>query len=256
MRRVAVKIGYLGDGFAGSQIQPGHRTVEGDVISDLTKIGSDEKEIELKFASRTDRGVNALGNAAVFNTAFDDDTVLLKALNAVSERVFYRSITEVSDNFNPRHADERIYSYILPKEGMNIPLAEQCAALFEGEHDFIRFCRPDGRPTVMNMRSVRITEKDDILVIEFRAKFFLWNVIRRTVSAISSVGRGSASLDDVRRALNGEPVSFGIARPDALTLIDVHYDSLKFKTGPPERDLRAEEELFRTLLRRSFFDSL
>jgi tRNA pseudouridine38-40 synthase len=258
MRRVAVKIAYLGSEFMGSQIQPDVRTVEGEVLSNLILLNNmSESDIDLKCASRTDRGVNALGNVVVFNTAFDDDLVLLKALNAVSKGVFYRSVAYVNDNFNPRHANERVYRYVLPSAGIDHTLAGQCAKLFEGNHDFMRFCKADGKSTEMNMRSVKIGKNDDTLVIEFRSEYFLWNLIRRIVAAISSVGRGDASLTDVKRALNGEMISFGVARPDALTLTDVIYNEIKFIT--PSLDMfddRIEEALFVSSLKTAFFNSL
>jgi len=256
MRRIAVKIAYLGDEFAGSQVQPGLRTVEGEVLSNLRTLGCGD-EVNLKCASRTDKGVNALGNVIVFSTRFDDILVLLKALNAVSKGVFYRSAAEVGDDFNPRYAHERVYRYVLPAAGVDIKSAKRCAALFEGEHDFIRFCRPDDRDTVMDMRSVRLTKNDDVILIEFRSEHFLWNLIRRITAAISSAGRGDASLEDVRRALDGEVVSFGIARPDALTLTDIIYKDIEFVTPADDMfDDRIREETFRWSLRKAFFNSL
>jgi tRNA pseudouridine38-40 synthase len=257
MRRIAVKIAYIGNEFSGSQIQPDLRTVEGEIIRDLITLGADEKEIDLKCASRTDKGVNALGNVIVFNTRFDDDAVLLKALNAVSYGVFYRSSAEVDANFNPRHADERIYRYILPAAGIDIERAKQCASLFEGTHDLVRFCKADDRGTILNIRSVRLDKIDDVIVIEFRAEYFLWNLIRRITAAIASTGRGDTSPNDVERALNGEPISFGIARPDALTLMDIIYEKIDFITPSADMfDLRISEESFDRTLRKAFFDML
>ena len=258
MRRVAVRIAYLGNEFAGSQRQPDFRTVEGEVMSNIMMLTNiSENEIDLKCASRTDRGVNALGNVIVFNTTFDDDLVLMKALNAVSDGVYYRSIATVGAEFNPRHADERVYRYILPAAGIDIVSAERCAKMFEGNHDFIRFCKPNGRGTRMDMRSVTLRKNDDVLVIEFRSEYFLWNMIRRIVSAISSVGRGDAKTEDVKRALDGNEISFGIARPDALTLTDVIYKDVEFFTPADNLfDTRVEEELFTWSLRRAFFASL
>jgi len=259
MRRVAVKIAYLGEDFAGSQIQPGMRTVEGDVMSDLKRIGNlDDEIVNLKCASRTDRGVNALGNVVVFNTSFDDDAVLLKALNAVSKGVFYLSIADVNEEFNPRHANERVYRYMLPAEGLDAKTVRRCASLFEGTHDLVRFCKPDGRSTEIDMRSVKVRRSGDVFAIEFRAEYFLWNLIRRIVAAIASVGRGDSAMDEVKRALNGEEISFGIARADALTLVDVIYNDIEFNV-PAASDaiaLRAKDELFRLALKRTFFGSL
>ena len=256
MRRVAVKIAYLGEDFAGSQIQPGLRTAEGDVSSDLKRIsGYGDETINLKCASRTDRGVNALGNVVVFNTSFDDNAELMRALNAVSKSVYYRSIADVGGDFNPRHADERVYMYILPSAGSDADLVKRCAALFEGEHDFVRFCKADERPTRTEMRSVKVSDAGGAFDIEFRSEYFLWNQIRRIAAAISAVGLGTRGLDDVKRALKGDDITFGTARADALTLIDVIYNDVEFMTADTYAQ-RADEERFKVMIKQAFFCSL
>lgn len=258
MSRLAVKIAYLGDGFSGSQVQPSLRTVEGEVESNLELITkASAEELDLKFSSRTDKGVNALGNAISFNSPFEDETKLLKALNAVSDGVFYRSFCEVPDDFNVRYASGRTYRYILPSEGMDMCLARQCAGLFIGEHDFLRFCRPDNKPTVADVKSITLEEGDGIVTLTFEARYFLWNMIRRMSSAIERAAKGRIGLDDVSRALEGEEISFGVSRPDALTLMDVRYDWLEF-TPVDQRQFseRRDASLFEHSLRTSFYDSL
>ena len=84
MKRVVVKIAYLGEGFNGSQIQPTGRTVESEVLDKLMLVTKlTPGELDLKFSSRTDKGVNALGNAISFNSLFTNNSTLLRALNAV-----------------------------------------------------------------------------------------------------------------------------------------------------------------------------
>ncbi len=258
MKRLAVKIAYLGDGFSGSQVQPGLRTVEGDVGSALSKVsGLSEEETDLRLASRTDKGVNALGNVAVFHTDHEDPESLMKALNAVSEGVFFRSYCEVDEDFNPRHASRRGYRYILGSDGLDRRLAEECARLFVGEHDFIRFCRPDGKPTTLTVDSLDVDCEDGHIVLTYSARYFLWNMVRRTASAIESVASGRSSLSDVRRALDGEDVNFGIGRADALTLTDVEYDFLEFiDFKGPQLRMRAKEGEFASDLRSYFYNSL
>jgi len=258
-RRVAVKIAYLGKDFSGSQIQPGLRTVVGQIISDLEAIsGGREREwFNIKTASRTDAGVNALENVVVFNTAIMDDCRLLRGLNAVSDGVFYRSIATVGDDFNPRFASYRTYRYLLPSKGIDIPKAKECSELFLGEHDFIRFCKLYDKATVMSIASIEIEEEGDILAMTFHSRYFLWNMIRKIVAAVASVGRGDSSAEDVQRALDGEDLSFGLARPDALTLTEVSYDDVVFEV-PCDNILskRVREELFLGDIRRDFFKSL
>ncbi len=260
MRRVAIKIAYMGAGFCGSQYQPGLRTVVGDVISDLIMVHPkrDMEWFDIKPSSRTDAGVNALDNVIAVNTDFDDNITLLRALNSVSKSIFYRGITDVDDDFNPRFANSRVYRYVLPSDGLDIGLARECAGLFVGEHDFIRFCKVyEDKPTVTTMESIDIEEKDGYLELTFRSQYFLWNMIRKISAAIDSVARGRRTLDDVRRALDGEDVQFGMARPEALTLMEVNYDNLSFTF--PERNAyqeRLDEESFITMVRGAFLSSL
>ena len=256
MMRLAVKFAYLGEGFCGSQIQPGCRTVEGEVLSALGRV-SPGFDHGLRVASRTDRGVNALGNVMAVSTPLDDPHAFLRAMNAVSDGVFYRSFAEVDGSFNPRHASVREYRYVLPAEGLDAGLAAECASLFTGEHDFARFCRPDGKPTKVTVDSVDVSCDGDALVLTYRARFFLWNMVRRTAAAIASVASGSSDLSDVSAALEGADVNFGIARADALTLTDVSYDGVAF-TPSPSRVLaeRAREGSFSSGLRASFYRSL
>lgn len=258
MKRLAIRFAYLGAGFSGSQIQTGLRTVEGEMISALMKVtGSSREDLDLRLASRTDKGVNALGNVAVFSTGFEDAHKLLQALNAVSDGVFYTGFTEVDEDFNPRHASSRGYRYILPAEGLDIGLARECAALFMGTHDFARFCRPDGKPTVVTIDGLDVSAEGDDIVLTYRARYFLWNMVRRTASAIGSVASSRSSLDDVRAALNGADMNFGVARADALTLTDVTYDGLVFEEHhDPVMDAKAAYGSFSARLVSAFYDSL
>lgn len=230
-RRVAVKIAYLGKLFAGSQIQPGQRTVEGQVLSDLLITGSGRPAewFDLKVASRTDAGVNALGNVIVFNTAFQDNESLLRALNAVSKDVYYRSITDVDVDFNPRYANVRSYRYMVTYKDVDVGMMRECSKVFLGHHDFKRFCKYDGKPTETDLTRISVIEENGSVCFEFESRFFLWNMIRRISAAIIEVGRGRATIEEVRDVLNGKEGTFGLGRPDALTLTDVVYHALDFK---------------------------
>jgi len=258
MIRVAVKIAYLGEHFSGSQIQPDCRTVVGDVLSDLKMITKlSEEDIDLKLASRTDKGVNSLGNVAVFNSSIDDPDILLRALNAISKDIFYRSITFVDDDFNPRFAEKRLYRYVLRSDGIDVSAVRSCAILFSGEHDFTRFCKSNGKSTTLKLDPINVHTEGDMIILDFSARYFLWNMIRRIVAAIALVGKGYASLSDINDALDGKDITFGIARPDALTLVDVCYKNVEFITPSADMfDKRVDEEMFKDDIRNMFFTSL
>ena len=65
-RRVKLTVAYDGTNYHGWQVQPDGDTIEAQLnrhLSDLLR-----EEIHVLGASRTDAGVHALGNVAVFDT--------------------------------------------------------------------------------------------------------------------------------------------------------------------------------------------
>ena len=66
MTRIRIKIAYDGTDFCGFQKLPGKRTVEG-AIDSAASLACGEP-ISIIGASRTDSGVHALSNVAVFDT--------------------------------------------------------------------------------------------------------------------------------------------------------------------------------------------
>ncbi|MCQ2079881.1 MAG: tRNA pseudouridine(38-40) synthase TruA [archaeon] len=262
MRRVAVKIAYLGDEFSGSQIQPSEtnlRTVAGEILQNLALVDHVPPEkTELKFASRTDAGVSALGNVITFYTEFKDLGLLLRAANSISHGVYYTAITEVSDSFNPRMAEKRFYRYVTPDRRIDIEKFKAAARLFEGHHDYKRFAKNEtGKSTVMAIDYVRVTQEDGMIITDFRADYFLWNMIRRIMAAIIQVGKGMSSLDDVKAKLAGEDGTFGIAKPDGLTLLDVTYPDLEFwKPDFCPYEKRIRQDLYIDHLKLLFHKSL
>ena len=259
-RRVLVKIAYWGKDFSGSQVQPGLVTVMGEVarVLILTGDGRDEDWFDLKCSSRTDVGVNALGNTIAFFTFFDDDAVMLKALNGATKTVHFRGVADVPDDFNVRYADTRVYRYVIPRGRLDTDKVRECASLFLGRHDFARFCKYDGKPTEMEMERIEVEVKGSTIEVTFESRFFLWNQIRRICSAMIRVGRGSATIEEVREALEDlRETNFGVARADALTLVDVKYEGLDFRF-PEVETLRWKKEAmeFANELERSFISNL
>ncbi len=236
--RAAIKIAYDGRSFMGSQRQPGQRTVEDEILFSLKRIGAIESpdRSRFKMASRTDRGVSALGNVAAFDTRFPRDQ-LLRALNARLKDVFALALAVVTDSFTPTGANQRWYRYLLPALGTDVDRMIEVARLFQGSHDFIRFCRKDSRSTIMTIDKVGLMPVGDFLVIDYRAKSFLWNMIRRMVASVHSVGRGDSTIDEVERALEGQERSFGLAPAENLYLMDVYYN-FTFDTECPDTLMR------------------
>ncbi len=226
-------------------------------LKNIRAIGSAEGA-RFAAASRTDRGVNALGNVMAFDTPFDMSE-LLGALNAVSPSVFYYAMARVPPEFNVRRARERWYRYLLPTRGVDFQEVKETASVFEGTHDFRHFCKADERKTVRTLREVTAFPVGKFIVIDFRARDFLWNMVRRMVAAMEMVGKRKATVEKVESSLEGDgPPSFGLAPPERLTLMDVEYKFDFTHRCPPtlkERAVEAEEgALSRLFFYRALFD--
>ncbi len=222
MARVAVKFAYDGTRFMGSQRQPGERTAESELLRALVKIGaiSSADEYRFRVASRTDRGVSALGNVFAVDTDFRPQE-LLAALNASCDDVFCYALARAPKNFSPRRAQGRWYRYHLPYRGQDLDMMIEGAKEFEGEHEFRQFCKPDGKVTLRTLESVTIRREGELIVIDIRAREFLRNMVRRIVSALDQLGQGRVTVDEVRSALHGQGRSMGLAEAEGLFLMDI-----------------------------------
>lgn len=182
MKRVMLTVAYDGSSYCGWQIQPGKETIEGILnrcISELTG-----ETVEVIGASRTDSGVHALGNIAVFDT---DSSIPAEkfsyALNRrLPEDIRIQDARESELTFHPRHCESRktyeyrIYNapFPLPTKRlyahftyvpMDVELMSQGAAYLVGEHDFKSFCSVDtqAQTTVRRVDSIEVWENGSVV---------------------------------------------------------------------------------------------
>jgi len=226
--RIALKFAYHGKCFSGYARQPGQRTVEQVLLDILIEPGNidDAKRSCFRTACRTDRGVSALGNVCAFDTAVPADVILALLPKDVSE-VFFYGVHEVTPDFYPRHAKRREYRYYLSKNGLDVDLVLSAAGLFTGEHNFQNFARIEPlKNPVRIIDNIIVGETQEFFILDFYAQKFLWNQIRRIVSAVKKVGGGTLSLNAVSQALEHpeKKVDFQVADSEPLILKDVLYD--------------------------------
>lgn len=227
--RVAVKFAYDGAHFSGYARQPGQYTVEQTLLDRLSesKVVRNPKSSRFRTASRTDRGVSALGNVCAFDTDASQESILKILENDQSGDIFLYGIRCVEPEFYPRHAKSREYRYYLKKEDLDVDTVLSTAALFTGEHNFQNFARiePSKNP-VRIIDNIVVVEQQGFLVLNFYAQTFLWNQIRRIVSALKKAGEGTLTHHAIKHALLHPEarVDFQLAPPEPLILKDVVYD--------------------------------
>lgn len=214
--KLAVKVAYDGRYFQGSAYQTGKTTVLGELRRVL---GND-----VKMAGRTDTGVSALGNVAAFTTDMRPIAAVM-SINQRCRHIWAYAYAEVDEEFNPRHARERWYRYMLPEGEYDINSMRDAAALFAGEHDFSMFSKRDARRrSTRTLYGVEVLVENNTVFIDVRGKSFLWKMVRHIASALAMVGRGEITYRDIADMLKGKGRKVPPLPAQGLILLDVMYD--------------------------------
>jgi len=225
--RLALKFAYNGCNFHGYARQPNLKTAEGEIINLLTKYKfiKDAKESKFRSASRTDRGVSALGNVIAFNT-FSSKKEVFQKLKTNKKNILFYGIKIVEPDFYPRYAKLRIYRYYLKKHNLDIDKIISTAALFTGELNFKNFARVEqDKNPVRTIDNIVLNDKKDFYLIDFYAQTFLWHQIRRIISALEKVGNCKLAKEKIKDAILNfdKKVDFGLAPAEPLILKDIIY---------------------------------
>jgi tRNA pseudouridine38-40 synthase len=228
-RRFRARVEYDGTDFAGFQVNPGKRTVQGVLEDALNRLDGGGGRVE--GAGRTDAGVHATGQVIAFSYGGPiGATELGRALDAhLPKDVAVHAVRPALAGFNPRYAARyREYRYTVwngPRDplrertalGVRIPLDTAAMArvgsIFIGRHDFQAFGASD-RSTVRTVMSVRVRRNGRTVTIDVRADSFLRGMVRRMVACLLEVGLGNMDEMMVRSALGGDGPAFsGVSAP-------------------------------------------
>jgi len=234
--RVALKIAYDGRAFYGHQRQPDRRTVEGECLVALrsAKILRDTRESFFRSASRTDRGVSAIGNVIAFDTIFRPEAAV-GAFNDRARDVWAWAVAAVPDTFHPRHALERWYRYHAFSD-VSVSGMRDAAALFVGKHDFRSFTSDPGTGP-LTIDRIDVTRAGGTNLFDIRARSFRRGMVRRIVAAALGYAKGEIVEAELRAALRGVRRDFGVVRPEPLFLMDVRYPfTMEVLLKPKVRD--------------------
>ncbi len=241
-------IEYDGTAFAGSQVQPNARTVQGELERALNRLIGEETRVRL--AGRTDAGVHATGQVVAFCWSGAPRRggglpELRRRLNAaLPPDLAVRSLRAAGRDFDPRRdARWRVYRYRILVNGTRRPAERHrtleiderldvgamraAAALMLGERDFAALGADARGRTVRRVAEVRVTARGDLVEIRVTANAFLRRMVRSVVALLMEVGRGRLAPDAVDGILDGGARALhGRAAPArGLTLERVIYES-------------------------------
>ena len=226
MERYRFIVAYDGTSFHGWQKQqPGNgealRTAQG--VLEQAIIDVLHQPIRLGGASRTDAGVHARGQVAVFNADSELDPFrLLCAVNSkLPSDIRVRGADIVPTDFNPiGDCLSKGYRYILAhgcKDPCRQPLfdrhfvattayeldveaMQEAAMLLVGEHDFAAFTKINhGREaTVRRIDSCTVESVEAWrIAIDVSGNGFLWNMVRIIAGTLVDVGREKIAPSEI-----------------------------------------------------------
>ena len=245
MKRVKLVVAYDGTNYHGWQVQDNGITIEevlNRTISELV-----QEDIKVIGASRTDAGVHACGNVAVFDTEsrIPGDKFSFALNQRLPEDIRIQESCEVDADFHPRYADTvKTYEYNilnrrfeLPSKRlyaafcyypMDIERMNQAAAYLVGEHDFKSFCSAGAQvqTTVRTIYAVNVTKDDDMVHIRITGNGFLYNMVRIIAGTLMQVGTGLMEPEQVKEILEARDRSNAgpTAVAKGLTLVEIRYE--------------------------------
>lgn len=242
--RILIRIAYDGSKYYGWQRQNDFVSVQQKVEEALSALL--KQNINIRGSSRTDTGVHAMAQGAVFEA---DTTIpmdkLPYALNSfLPKDIVVWQAREVSDEFHPQYSvldktyeykiqnavfrNPMLYNYTdFVRYNLDIDKMQKACEYFIGEHDFNAFCASgaQSKTTVRTIYSLSVDKQNDIISIKVRGNGFLYNMVRIIVGTLVEVGRGKIQPNEISdiilscdRAKAGKTMA-----PNGLTLMEVNY---------------------------------
>ena len=224
LKRVLLVVAYDGTGYSGYQAQPnGVPTIEGELNSAILELTGEE--VEVIGGSRTDAGVHAMQNVAVFDTASRIPAEKFSyALNSrLPAAIRIQKSVQVDPDFHPRHQncvktyEYRIYSAPFPSplkerysyytyRRFDIAKMQAGGDLLVGEHDFTSFSSiySQAKSPVRTITALEILQRDGEIVIRVSGTGFLYNMVRIIAGTLMEVGEGRRAPESITDILNAK----------------------------------------------------
>lgn len=244
MKRVRMVVSYDGTAYRGWQLQPNGITIEEVLNRELTVLL--KEPISVIGASRTDSGVHARGNIAVFDTEnrMPADKICFALNQRLPEDIRVQRSEEVPADWHPRKANcTKTYEYKVLNRKISMPLERlyahfcyfnldldkmrEAAAYLVGEHDFKSFCtvRTQAEETVRTIYSLDITKQEDMITIRISGSGFLYNMVRIIAGTLLEVGMGAYPPEHMEEILDArDRQAAGRTAPArGLTLVSMEY---------------------------------
>lgn len=244
MIRVKLVVAYDGTNYCGWQIQDNGITIEEVLNRELSSLL--REDIKVIGASRTDSGVHALGNVAVFDTEtrIPAEKISFALNQRLPEDIRIQSSCQVADDFHPRFCDTiktyeyRIWNTRFPNPivrlyskfvyyNLDMEKMQKAADYLVGEHDFKSFCstRTQVENTVRTVTEITFRKEGNMIIMKICGTGFLYNMVRIIMGTILKCGMGMYEPEHVKEILDACDRAKAGPKAEAcgLTLVGIEY---------------------------------
>ncbi|MBI2441757.1 MAG: tRNA pseudouridine(38-40) synthase TruA [Lentisphaerae bacterium] len=244
-QRYKLLLAYDGSAYAGWQVQPNQRTVQGELEAALRHLAG--APVKLHGSGRTDRGVHAIGQIAHCDLPFILPAAnLRRALNAIlPANIRIRQARMAAADFHARRdAVGKEYRYYIwngevispflrlyrthVRQLLNLRAMRRAAALLVGRRDFAAFTANPNRKVASTRRRLRlltVSRQGPEIVIRAQSDGFLYKMVRSLAGFLIRVGEGAVPPEETRRILRSRTRTARVpsAPPQGLFLWRVWY---------------------------------
>ncbi|RMH05659.1 MAG: tRNA pseudouridine(38-40) synthase TruA [Aquificota bacterium] len=228
-------LSFVGTHFHGWQIQPGLRTVQGELKKATETLF--KEEVKLTGCCRTDAGVHAKEYVANFTaSARIEEERLLRALNGILPADIGVKKVWIEEGFNARYSVKgKVYTYrilnsyakdpflepfcVRIPQTLDILSMEKACELFLGKHDFSGFAKlEEDKNTVIEIQEISLRRDGELIEISVKASHFLRYMVRRIVGSLIYLGLGKIKEEDIKDYLLNKKKCPHTAKAKGLTL--------------------------------------
>lgn len=243
--RYKLNLAYDGSAYAGWQVQPGHRTIQGELEKTLGTLASGP--VKVHGSGRTDQGVHAAGQVAhvdlprawlprdlrrTLNALLPPDIRLLNAVRVKGDFHARRSAISKEYRYLIWNDDVmppwlRLYRTHI-RTPLDVPAMRAAAAALVGRHDFASFTANPNRvveSTVRRLTRLSVRRQDREIVIIARSEGFLYKMVRSLAGLLIRVGSGAVPPSEAQAILRSRERTARVptAPPEGLFLWRVWY---------------------------------
>jgi tRNA pseudouridine38-40 synthase len=244
VRRIKLTVQYDGSRYSGWQIQPGKKTIQGELVEALSNLVGARTYVH--GASRTDAGVSALGQVALFEIDGPIPTENFpNALNGrLPDNIVITAAEEVPVKFDLfGDVKSKLYRYTIYtgrhrpvlrlnqcwhiSKKLDVPAMGEAAKLLIGKKDFKSFATAADKreSSVRTIFRCEVTAEDKWIYIDVEGDGFLYNMVRNIVGTLVEIGTSRWKPEKINEILEARnrTAAGRIAPPQGLCLMWIKY---------------------------------